>query len=184
MTVRNEVRSSRKDLGPERYQNKIVSMERKYNMQQAKRTGKKATRTGSRCVVAVRLTKLNSRRITNHLTQARREQNTNKQNHRTMTSQAEQLRTNHLGGSLVEHAKVVVLEEEQGDFWRTARSGVTTKLANVRAHDQGKQELAHQHVVHHAQTVEHPNNVSDALLAEQRIAHVHEHRTLLSGFTL
>ncbi|CAB9519476.1 expressed unknown protein [Seminavis robusta] len=86
--------------------------------------------------------------------------------------------------SLVAHARVMVTEEEKGDLWRTGRSGVMSKLADVRAHDHGKQELAHKHIVHHAQTVAHPNNAHDALEAEEKIAHVHEHRTLLSGFTL
>ena len=101
-----------------------------------------------------------------------------------MPTTFDQASINRSDGSLVQHAKASVLEEEKGDLWRTGRSGVATKLADVRAHDHGKQELAHKHVVHHAQTVDHPNNASDVLLAEQNIAHVHEHRTLLSGFTL
>ena len=79
------------------------------------------------------------------------------------------------------HAREAVHKEEQGDFFRTGRSGVNTKLADVRAHDHGKQELAHK-VVHHAQVLKHPNVLhEEAVQAEHEIEHIHEHRTLLSG---
>ena len=85
--------------------------------------------------------------------------------------------------SAMNHAKAVIHQEEVADNWRTARSGVQTKLADVRAHDHGQQALAHK-ITHHAQSLEHPNNVKDAMKAEHNIEHIHEHRTLLSGFTL
>lgn len=79
------------------------------------------------------------------------------------------------------HAQDVVHQEEQGDFFRTARSGVNTKLADVRAHDHGEQELAHK-VVHHAQVLKHPSMLQQEIVqAEHEIEHIHEHRTLLSG---
>ena len=61
----------------------------------------------------------------------------------------------------IDHARAVVHQEEAGDNWRTARSGVYTKLADVRSHDHGKQELAHHKIAHHAETVAHRNNVKD-----------------------
>ena len=82
----------------------------------------------------------------------------------------------------IAHAQAVVHQEERGDYFRTTRSGVTTKLADIRTHDHGKQELAHR-IVHHAQAVQNPNSVRDAVEAEHEIEHIHEHRTLLSGCT-
>ena len=79
------------------------------------------------------------------------------------------------------HAQDVVHQEEQGDFFRTTRSGVNTKLADIRAHDHGQQELAHK-IVHHAQVLKHSNMVKEETIqAEHEIEHIHEHRTLLSG---
>ena len=85
--------------------------------------------------------------------------------------------------SVFDHVKGVVHEEEVGDNWRTARSGVQTKLGDVRAHDRGQQAQARK-ITHHAQTVGRPNSVKEVLDAEHKIEHIHEHRTLLSGFTL
>lgn len=80
------------------------------------------------------------------------------------------------------HAQEVIHQEEQGDFFRTARSGVNTKLADVRAHDHGKQELAHK-IVHHAQVLKDSNLLNEeAVQAEHQIEHIHEHRALLGGF--
>ena len=80
----------------------------------------------------------------------------------------------------LEHAKEVIHAEEVGDFYRTARSGVQTKLADVRSHDHGQQKLAAKHIVHQKE----PNDVTTAVKVEHAIEHVHEHRSLLSGFTL
>ena len=85
--------------------------------------------------------------------------------------------------SLVDHTKAVVEEEELGDFYRTIRSGVHTKLAHVREHDHGQQKMAHK-VVRHAKTVTVQNNVHEAIKVEHELERVHEHRTLLSSFTL
>ena len=79
-----------------------------------------------------------------------------------------------------DHAIKVIHEEEMGDFYRTGRSSAQTKLANVRSHDHGKQELAFKHIVHHKE----PTNTKLAMKEECDIEHVHEHRSLLSDYTL
>lgn len=78
----------------------------------------------------------------------------------------------------VQHAKDTIHDEEAGDYLRTGRSGVVTKLGALRQHDHGEQELAAHHVVHTA------TRDGNAIKKEHEIEHVHEHRTLLSGFTL
>ena len=80
----------------------------------------------------------------------------------------------------VTHAKEVIHEEEVGDYYRTGRSGVLTKLAHVRDHDHGKQELAAHKIVH----AKEPNGPNETVEMEHKIEHVHERRTLMSGFTL
>jgi len=78
------------------------------------------------------------------------------------------------------HAKAIIHDDEVGDFFRTGRSSAQTKLDDVRAHDHGHQELAYKHIVHQKE----PTDAKEAIKIEHRLEHVHEHRTLLSGFTL
>jgi len=80
---------------------------------------------------------------------------------------------------VLSEAKELIHNEEAGDYLRTGRSSVNTKLMDVRQHDHGKQELAHK-IVHSKK----PNDVDEALEVKHEIEHVHEHRTLLGEFTL
>jgi len=61
----------------------------------------------------------------------------------------------------IEHAQQVVHQEERSDFFRTTRSGVHTKLADVRDHDHGQQEMARQEVAHHVHIVTRPDKFKE-----------------------
>lgn len=79
------------------------------------------------------------------------------------------------------HATQVLHNEESSNYLRTGRSGTYTRLENVRDHDHGNQNLAAQKIV---PPIKDPTNAKSAKKVENQIEHVHEHRTMLSHFTL
>jgi hypothetical protein len=81
---------------------------------------------------------------------------------------------------IVAHATEDLHQEEVGDYLRTGRSGAYTKMEAIREHDHGKQELARKIVP----PVRDPTDAKSAARVEHEIEKVHEHRTMMSHFTL